>query len=241
MLSRYHYQIYSYHILSIVGLVVWPSLVWLLLPLCFLIFHIVQIIMHDYICHEYIKPRNSIIEILCLLIWCLFVGERIADKKTYHFFHHRNWKNNQTDPTQLKLKNNNYIKYIFDLYKPTWAPADQLENPSLSTHIFMWFNRNCYSIFWAGVVISFVLLPIKIFFIFHILSRSLFVLMGNSHDYYFHKTSANRDSNWLSILLGSAAWHMQHHETWKNEYYGPGQWRYLNFSWYLRKLFFKKA
>jgi hypothetical protein len=67
---------------------------------------ILQTIAHDYICHEYIQPRNKVIEIICLIVFYGLAGRSIDGKRAYHVSHHRFWKTPDLDPPQQKMKGN---------------------------------------------------------------------------------------------------------------------------------------
>ena len=240
-IGRWHQLMYSVYILTLIGLVVYPW-TWLVWALVFFVpmYHAISVIAHDYICHNYIRPRNKLFEILCLGFFSILLGETLLSKKNYHIHHHR-YLNTDDDPTQARLKNNSLITYILELYQtPFNKPIDQVAN-RLSTDIEIWFEEHTRLVFYVGIVLSFILMPLWLFVVLHVYCRFLLFVGFKAEEYYFHKTIStdlSKDKSFLVIFIGGSAWHSYHHIYREKPFYGDGIWKYLNLSWYFTKFMF---
>ena len=112
--GKYHQRVYSVQLLTLLGLIILP---WhyLLISLALLIpvWHAFYIITHDYIAHQYIKPRSALAQLIVLGFITLLTGEALLDKKNYHMVHHSKW-NTSMDPTYRMLDGTSFWKYILN-------------------------------------------------------------------------------------------------------------------------------
>jgi hypothetical protein len=207
-------------------------LFWFYLPLY-------TIIYHDWICHEYIKPKNKIIKVLLLL---LFYSQEntVSKKKNYHIWHHKNFKIPKLDPTYQKMQGVPLLRYILSFHKPKEQNIPNLEFSLVEKDKFIKYCDIHYKKIWIGyIILSFMFLPLEWFATLNIFIPWISTCVANWHDYYFHGPIKGKDSNLLSVMIGTSAWHIHHHNDWTKEYYGNGIWKYLNPAWYYRIIFFK--
>ena len=241
--GAYHQKLYAVQLLTIIGLYIVPLHYALLsLLILFPVWQLVYIIMHDYISHQYIEPKNKIVQFLSLMFITILTGEALLDKKNYHMAHHTRW-NTEKDPTYSTLKNHSLFVYLFDFYQTPLSPIEHTIN-KLPNNIELWINANATIIFYLGIVVSFIFMPLWLFFVLHVYLRFLLTLLGHLIDFYYHKIpddDISKDIPFLTILLGGGAAHIYHHKYFATADYGRGYWKYLNLGWYITKIGFNNT
>jgi fatty acid desaturase len=237
----WHCLSYLAYILTLIGLIVFP-IWWILLAILLFIplYHTLSVIQHDYICHNYITPKNNFWKAASLIYFSILTGETLLTKKNYHIHHHAYW-NTDNDPVQARLKNNSLFAYVLELYQtPFDKPIDHVID-KLPTAFEIWIEKHTKIIFCIGLLLSFILMPIWLFFIVQVYCRCLMLIIGKIEEYYFHKTvntDLSKDSSFAGLFIGGSAWHIRHHMYMDKPYYGSGIWKYLNLSWYVTNLAF---
>jgi hypothetical protein len=248
MIKRF-YQIYGYYyirvwiiyLLSAVGLFLFSPLdIAFVLLVGLLFYHLYGIIYHDWISHSYIEPRNLFFKWILLLVF-YSQDNTIQKKKNYHVYHHKTWTDPSLDPTQQKLKDKTLFRYLFSLHKPVSQNISIIDVSLLEKEPMIKSVDKYGKFVYSCILISlFVIFPFKWFFAVAIYFPCIILLLSNYHDYYFHGPLKGKDKNYLTVLFSTQAWHIEHHERWREEYYGPGYWYLINPGWYFRKLFFVK-
>ena len=219
---------------------IWLPMSYIVWALVFYFFAtpLVALIFHDWICHEYCKPRNPVMKFLLLMFFYLH-DNNVKLKKNYHVFHHQMWGTPEKDPTYRKLKGVSFLRYAFGLQNNLDLGVPEREFSILEDLPWVRFmDRHSRTIYLASVVILFVVLPLEWFAVFGVLYPWLFFVLLSYHDYHLHGPVRNPDRAWMTVVFAHAAWHQYHHEHWRTEYYGPGLWRWINPAWYYRHLLF---
>jgi hypothetical protein len=199
-----------------------------------------QIISHNYISHEYIEPRLGIFKILFLMIF-YHKGEKLSTKRNYHTFHHKMYKTNpEQDPTMQLVANKSLFRYLFSLHKPVALSIPNVDKSDLSEYWLVKFcDQHSMKIYWAFIIVPFLLLPLKWFVILRVYVPWMIHIMAKFHDYYFHGSIQGNDNIILFMMYGGGGLHVQHHDKWLNDLYGTKFTRWFNLGWYYRLLFFK--
>jgi hypothetical protein len=235
----YQYKAITLHILVAISLITFSieyfvySLIvfWFFMPLYIIIFH-------DWICHEYITPKNKFCQIFLLLIF-YSQENTIKAKRNYHTWHHKNFMYPELDPASQKIKGASFIKYVSGLHTAITQNIPVIEFSFIEKDKFIqWCDDNYKKLWISYLIICLALLPIEFFVVFCIYLPWLIFVISNAHDYYFHGPNPGKDYNALSFIFFSQAWHVKHHESWIKDYYGPNIWRYLNPQLYYKKIFF---
>ena len=237
------FLIYLYLILATVGFFTIPLTV---IAYSFLgsviLYHLLQLISHDYFSHEYIVPRNSMVKGFILLLWATQSGETIKQKKNFHYAHHLHWKNVDKDPTARKLKDTTWWEYLLEinvsskhLSLPVYA------TPTLDGKLIQLHEKHCKTIWYSWIAMTIIFMPWWMFMVVSIYPKVYGLFLSRFHDYYFHGgKNEGKDSAWLLPLYGSASWHIKHHKSWRNSFYGFTKFeKYLNLGWYFNNIFFK--
>ena len=214
---------------------------------------LLQIIEHDYIMHEYIVPKNKVIEYIVTYVARISLGN-YEQVKASHMNHHYFWNQSQDYHTilirQSKIKSlldaNIYAlakyqtlvdkileKGLIKLNKMNFLHRFLNDNYFLTISIIGAIMLSCFGI--AGFV-GFFLTPM----VYHI-------VFGSAPDVTMNMPNKQKNLPWLWPLLLRDAWHYQHHIKYTpNEFkkiedifFGPKILMYLNFEYYLIKLFFK--
>jgi hypothetical protein len=238
----YSFRVWALHILSLCS-IVYLGLDYFVIGIIFflLVMPLHTLIFHEWISHEYVQPRNKLCKLFSLFVF-YSQDNTIRGKKNYHVYHHRHWLNQDLDPTYQKLKKLPWYRYVLGLQKPIAQHIPNIENSLLeSSSLVKTLDKYHRAIYVALALILFGILPFNWFVTTMIWYPWLSMIAYNTHDYYFHGPWQGKDKNCLSIIFGTAAWHIAHHESWRNEYYGPGYWRVLSPGWYWRYLLFKTS
>lgn len=236
-------KIWFLHIAALICLVLAPIewflaavvIYWFAMPMF-------QLIFHDWVCHEYCKPRNQFIEFVLLLFFYLH-DNNIRNKKTYHVWHHRQWATPENDPTYRKLEGVSLFKYFLGLQRNLDLKIPDLKIELVENRrLFKWMDLHSRSIYISWIVFALVVFPWSWIVATIIFYPWLLHLALCYHDWHLHGPKQRLDHNWLVIIFGHATWHHMHHEHWREEYYGPqGFWRWINPAWYYRHLLFTKC
>jgi len=199
-----------------------------------------QSISHEYVCHEYIVPRNQVIGFFLMLASYAVGGQRIAPKRNYHISHHRHWKNAELDPTQVKMQGLPVWRIVFNLRRPVRLPIESVSS-GLAYSSRLMSTLDCYAthIHMVYVLSMFLLLPWQWFVTVVIYFPWISWTVWNWHDTLFHKNKHSKDHSFYLLLFGNGAWHVKHHSEYARNYYGPGLCKYLNLAWYYKLLLFK--
>jgi len=240
---NYHLlKIWILHLAAILCLIVLPWQYFAAsLVLYFFMMPIFQLIFHDWICHEYCKPKNQFLEKVMLLIFYTH-DNNVRDKKNYHIFHHTKWNTPEEDPTYRKLEGVSLFRYIIGfqknldlgIYNKNFSILEKLS-------IVQWLDKYSRLLYISWISLIFLLFPLSWFIIICVFYPWILYITSCYHDYYLHGPIKNHDRNWTAIMFGHGAWHYAHHENWRDEYYGPGLWRIINPAWYVRQLLFVKT
>lgn len=238
----YYIRIWSIHVLALAGLFIFDlaSIAGILIA-ALLFYHVYALIYHEWISHSYIKPRNSFVKWILLLMF-YSQDNTIQKKKNYHVYHHRMWEDPNCDPTQQKLKDKSLFRYLFGLHKPVAQTIPSIEISLLETEPVIKYLDKYGRVLYTCILVSlFLILPFTWFFAVAVYFPCFMTVCANFHDYYFHGPLHGKDKNYLTLLFSTQAWHIEHHLRWHDEYYGPGYWCLMNPSWYFRKLLFVKV
>lgn len=195
-----------------------------------------QLIFHEYLSHLQIKPKNRAVASICMWIFCV-LGGRFYQKFAYHQHHHRYWKQPDLDPTQQKINQNTFLSYISGIGRPVPQQFEQQPHPWLQTDVLMqFFNRHADLIQIVTIILSAAVLPIEIFAVVFVLYPWMLMIVFAYHDWRFHApNSTAQDMSLWFPLFANQAWHIRHHTDSQELYFGPGQFRWINPSWYLFK------
>jgi hypothetical protein len=198
------------------------------------------IIAHDYICHEYVKPKNKIIDAICLILFYM-MGFNVTDKRNYHIYHHIMWKDKDKDPTSLKLKNSSLVSYLLSTSSPVNLSAIPIYPNTLADNkIIKTLEQHYEYIYWLSRIVMLLFLPIEWFVVLVIYLPSIFSVIYNSFDYYFHGPINGKDNSMLFLIFNNTAWHNHHHNDWQTPYYGPNWFKWINPAWYYTLFLFNK-
>lgn len=238
----YSFRVWILHILSLCA-ILYLDIEYLLAGIVFflLVMPLHTLVFHDWISHEYVRPRNKLAEWFSLFVF-YSQDDTIRGKKNYHVYHHRNWQNQDLDPTYQKLKGLPWYRYVFGLQTPVKQNIPNIENSLLeSSSLVKLLDKNHRRIYFLLVVVLLCVLPFSWFVITMIWYPWLFMIVYNTHDYYFHGPWQGSDRSWFTVIFTTQAWHRAHHSRWRDEFYGPGWWRILNPGWYWRHLLFRST
>lgn len=204
---------------------------------------LLQTITHEYVCHEYLQPKNKIIDFFALIIFYIFNGKSVVEKRNYHITHHRYWRDPDRDPPQLKMKNVAAWQYIFNLLKPVAQNLDHINNSLLEKNsIVKLLDPHAGKIALIYTIVMFVILPWPWFVSTVIYFPWVLITLFNTHDVLFHhKNYQGQDRSIYLPLFGNQAWHLKHHNESTDNYYGPGIIPKFNLAWYYKKLFFNDS
>lgn len=237
----HHILTWMIHVLAIFALIYLDIIYFLFGIVVFLlIMPLLQLIFHEYVSHEIIKPRNKIIDFLVLFLFYTH-GQTVKNKRAFHVTHHVGYLDPTNDPTQLKIKAaKNIFWYIFNLQQPLAQELIPVKNTLLeSNDMIKLLEPHAFKIAWFYRLVMFLLLPIEWFCVFVLYLLWLNILISAVHDVFFHSDINGQDSSWLLPLWSNAAWHIKHHENPDSLYFGPTWLKWLNLSWYYYLCLFK--
>lgn len=200
---------------------------------------IVSTIEHEYVCHEYVVPKNKIIDFFALLIFYIHQDSKITNKRNYHITHHRYWKDPHRDPTQEKMIGVPIWRHVLGFERPMAHRLDQVSNAKLENNSNVkLLDPYARQIYWGYRIAMFIFLPIHWFVVFVIYVPWLYTTAMNFHDELFHGKIKSKDSSWYLPIFSNGAWHIKHHSEYAYNYHGPAAIPRFNISWYFQKLFF---
>jgi hypothetical protein len=208
---------------------------------------LLQLIMHEYISHEYIEPKNPTITCLLLILFysIVFAGTHssIRTKRNFHITHHRHWKDADQDPTQLKLGKTNIWLYVFGFNRPIEFTIEEATNSILENNAILNFiDRHSKILNYTINLFFLIILPFEWFVTIFIYLPWLLLIVANIHDVLFHGPVENKkDSNWYLLFFSSQAWHLYHHNNYRTYYFGPSHIKYFNLAYYYQKILFKNT
>jgi fatty acid desaturase len=237
----FHVRAWTVQCLAMVALVVLP-IEYFAYSLMIYVFMmpLVQLISHEYVCHEYVTPKNTLINWVVLIIFYGLAGRSVTAKRSYHVSHHRYWKDPEKDPPQQKMAAGTFWGYVLNTQRPVAQNIDLVTSLTLDQNpIVKLLDPIANRVYWIFHITLFLLLPVEWFVVILIYVQVLMSLLFNVHDYMYHgpKYRATDHSYYLP-LFGNQAWHIKHHEYNKTNYFGPGLWKYINPSWHYTKLLF---
>lgn len=250
--------------LLIVGSIVFPLYYWLYSFLFFyLLFGPLFISTnHEYIMHEYIRPRNRVIEFLCFYIIVLYSFSNLKHNKKHHMLHHiHGHKRPELDPTVQRLSGTSTWQFLLDLWvvrtgQSAVGPVnsmshaeERLSRGAIPEDSWNFFNKHWLLIAAGTQIVWLLLFPAWTWFVFYVYPVALGMLTGRFSEVYYHKWHKN-DNPVFVFLQGSQAWHQCHHATFMDRKIGPTpweypgsrvnkNWKYLNGQYYINKLLFK--
>jgi len=239
-----HYATFILLVLSIIGTILFPLHLWIysFAFYVFLLLPLVSTTFHDYISHEYIKPKNIVIETILLVIFIFYWWTNLSLKKNYHYLHHK-YTYTDKDPTWKRLQSSTTLQFMFDLCPKLDLELDLEELPKFTSPVWIFFDKYYAYIPLIGIPIWLMFLPLWTFFTFYIFPSLVFHLMASWIDIHWHKHHklTGADNSWFVLVFSFQAWHEAHHKQWKTLYQGPAPWKYLNPSFYAIKLFFNEV
>jgi hypothetical protein len=235
----YFIKVWCIHILAILGFFILDNTyIAIGLIVGVLFWHLYGLVFHDWISHEYIKPRNRLFTWLMLFVF-YSQDNMIRKKKNYHVYHHKHWKDRDVDPTCQKLEGLSLFRYLFSLHKPVAQNIPEVTNSILETNrLVRILDAHSRKLYFASIIVLWAILPFAWFFIAAVYVPWTIMIIANYHDYFFHGPMQGQDRSILTLIFSCQAWHIEHHTHWHTEYYGPGYWYLINPTWYYRKLFF---
>lgn len=193
---------------------------------------------HDYVSHEYVRPKNQWIELFCLFLMYIH-DTNVQTKRIFHVNHHRKWYDPTQDPTCQKMQGVPVWRYILGFQRPVEQQLDPVKNISLLNNKWVqFFDQDYRKIYWAYIILMLVALPMSWFFVVCIYFPWVRMLISNSHDQVFHGKLQSNDHTWYLPFYSSGSWHIQHHKQYAHGYHGPGIWKWLNLAWYYQLLLF---
>jgi len=201
---------------------------------------------HDYIEHNYIRPKNTIIKYLIDFILFLLNSEMYANKKGWqkmHDLHHKNWR---TDKDTLTYAIDRGILIAMAAYRPFARPNKEDLNEILKGYAtFSWIFRYLIEIKILIAITLLLLLGPQLFLYFVAIPASLKLGFEGQHDWYIIRFG-ERNYWFMWPIALNQAWHLSHHQsynkapnTWGDIFQGPTWVRYINPQYYLTILFFK--
>lgn len=200
---------------------------------------LMDLIAHEYVAHESIKPRNRFFDLIFLVFFYCH-GQSSKKRREYHIAHHIHYLDPSKDPTQIKIAAaGNIWRYLFNLQKPVAQNLVSIKNSLCDSNAWARIlEPHALKITWAYRVIMFILLPIEWFVVTVVYFQWLFILVFNFHDVYFHGSLKRRDGPWYLPFWNNGSWHIRHHENPNEIYFGGNLWRWFNTAWYYYLLFF---
>lgn len=237
----YHTVTFVIHLLAVGALIYLDSIYFLYGMIFFFLFMpLLQLILHEYVSHEIIQPRNPVINLLVLLFFYTH-GQTVKNKRAFHVTHHVHYLDADRDPTQLKIRAaGNLFRYIFNLQKPLAQELVPVKNSLLDNdRLVSLLEPHALKIVWGYRLIMFVLLPVEWFAVFVLYFVWLNIVIYGMHDVFFHGTIKGKDSSLLLPVWGNGSWHIKHHEDPDSLYFGPGWIKWLNLGWYYYLLLFR--
>lgn len=207
-----------------------------------MIMPLTQLIFHEYFSHLQIKPKNQLVTVICMWIFCV-LGGRFRQKFLYHQNHHQYWKQPELDLTQKKIKQNGFWAYVFGVGHPVPHHFTDQHHPLLEAdELAKFFNRHANLIQISTVVVAAFLLPLEIFAVVFLLYPWMLTLVFAYHDWRFHgPNSTAQDASLWFPLFANQTWHVRHHTDPHELYFGPGYFKWFNISWYFYKTCFRPA
>jgi hypothetical protein len=193
---------------------------------------------HEYISHEYFKPKNILLECSLLTVFVTYTWDSLRNKKNYHFLHHKYVGDPLRDPTQAKLDNTSISQYIFEYGKQTHIPIPIETANEFNSKVWVFFDTYHVYILILTMIIWMMAFPIWTVFAFYFYPKLLLNLTTKSVDIYFHKYNGH-DLPLLTFFFGSSCLHISHHKTWRVNYCGDGVSKILNLQYWYGKLLFK--
>lgn len=241
--GQFYFKIWALHLLMFLSLVFldFNYFVISLILYAFIVMPLYQAIVHEYICHEYVKPKNDVLDFLFLLWYYCYSGSSVRAKRDFHVTHHRHWRNPDMDPTQQKLRAAPLWRYVFSFMKPVPQHIERVNNALLENNKFVrMLEPHGDRLYWIFRLFLLIALPLPWFVIVVVYWPWLLMTLFSFHDALFHKYNSPDRLLYVPIY-GNATWHNRHHEQYAYDYYGPGLWPYFNPSWYVKVLFFKST
>jgi hypothetical protein len=236
----YYIRMWVILLLTIVSLAVLPLEYFLIAIGIYLVYMpVIQTIEHEYICHEYIVPKNKIVDFFALVLFYIHHDGNVANKRNYHVTHHRYWKDQRKDPTQEKMIGVPVWRHVLGFERPMPIHIDQVRNSLLeSNQLVQLLEPHAKKIYWGYRLAMLIFLPLPWFVVFVVYVPWLFTTAINFHDTIFHGQVQGKDNSWLLPIYGNGSWHIKHHSEYARNYHGPSKIVKFNIAWYLQKLLF---
>ena len=235
LLKKKKFQNFLYiHTVLVLGLILFPWTVWNLvvtfLATVWIVLAIQTLIYHHYFNHDYIKFKNSVLEILGLWWLTVYHYWRFDDARSYHVCHHRNYGTDQ-DPTSGEIKQGPW-KFYVGLTNPMVIPKIDFD-PTPAT---AWFNHWFWTVKLSTYTVVVLIAGWSSLWWWVLLPQCYMHLLMRLHEYVFHSTTTPKNLPWLFPVFLNDAWHITHHED--DRFQDPWQLRWINPQWYFYKLFF---
>ena len=202
---------------------------------------------HDYLSHKQVRPRSKIIEFLGLFILAVWELSGPKYKVLYHNLHHK-FINTEDDPTYVRLLNSkNFLFFCLDLGKLKTINYNKAKPVEYDSRLQIWFDNNHKFVLLIITVLWLTFLPIWSWVAFWLMPVFFWNFVNRAGEYIWHHPNWQKpDLNFLVCIFSQNAWHNSHHSYDDmnlenipiND--GPGFWKYLNWDFYIRLLFFKK-
>lgn len=203
---------------------------------------LLQLIMHEYVSHETIRPRNKWLDLFLLMILYANAAS-VQNRKAYHITHHVHYLDPEKDPTQQKMAAAGTLwKYLLNLGRPVEQNLLKVRSHLIESNPWVQkLDAHALTITWAYRSVLFVLLPIE-WFVVGILYFAWFNIMAFSlHDWFFHRSNRPQDSSLWLPFWSNQSWHLYHHQHPDRLYFGPKLAQWLNPAYYYYLVFFKAS
>jgi fatty-acid desaturase len=202
---------------------------------------------HDYLSHRQFRPKNKFIEILGLYILAVWEQSGPKYKVLYHNLHHK-FINTDDDPTYTRLVNSkNFLYFCLDLGKLKTINYNKAKQVEYDSELPSWFDKYHRQVLLITTLVWLLLLPFWSWIVFWLTPVFFWNFVNRGGEYIWHHPNWQmNDLNFMVVIFSQNAWHNSHHsydlENLENIPIdnGPGAWKFLNWDFYIRLLFFKR-
>lgn len=202
---------------------------------------------HEYLAHRLIQPRNKIVEFLGLYILSVWELSGPKDKVLYHDLHHR-YMHSELDPTYKRLVDSKrFLYFCLDLGKSSEIHYNKAGDGGFTSSLTLWFDKHYKKVLIFSLIVWLTFFPLWTWISFWLTPVFVWNFINRIGEYVWHHPNWQmEDKNWLVFILSQNAWHQSHHQEDNSEikpvviFNGPGLWKYFNWDYYIRLLFFKK-
>lgn len=239
---------YYYIILCIAGVIYYQDWWMLLISIWFshFIWAIQEVVVHEYLEHRYILPKNKIIKHLIeyfAFIWNPSVYlDKAADIRV-HQYHHKYWKGQKDSFSHnLRLELLRWTTNPPLFVKPNDKVMQRLVNEFADfPYVVKYFTE--IRIFLS--VLAIIIFGFKYYLFFYLIPIILRHVFQGQHDVWF-LILGERDHGYIFPIGLNQSWHLYHHDTgankhktWNEIFGGPTWVKYFNPQYYFSIMFFK--